>query len=114
KSATAACRRTKWTSPSRRATRTESNISSSDMNTQMQRAFAVLIVTIAVVGCSATALHEHGYDNYAQGTAERLLVLGIQAYENGDLKRSSERLTGALNSGLTFNKDKVTAYKYLA
>ena len=84
------------------------------MNAQMQRALALLIVTIAMVGCSATTLHEHGYDNYAQGTAERLLVLGIQAYENGDPKRSAERLTGALNSGLTFNKDKVTAYKYLA
>ena len=84
------------------------------MNTHIQRTFALLIVAILVAGCSATAMHEHGYDNYAQGTAERLLLLGIQAYEDGDLKKSSERLTGALSSGLTFNKDKVTAYKYLA
>lgn len=83
------------------------------MDVYIQRTFALLIGAM-MIGCSATALHEHGYGNYAQGSAERLLLLGIQAYENGDLKQSSERLTGALNSGLTFDRDKVTAYKYLA
>jgi len=47
------------------------------------------------------------------GEGESLLRAGVAAYEDGDLKTADQRLTAALRAGLA-DKDRVTAYKYLA
>lgn len=65
-------------------------------------------------GCSATAMHERGLGEYAPGVPERRLLQGIQAYEDGQLKTAATHLGEALSGGLVFDRDKVTAYKYLA
>src|SRR5690606_34422135 len=67
-----------------------------------------------LAGCSATALRERGLEKYTPGKGERLLLQGIQAYENGQLKQAGGHLNAALGEGLLFSQDKVSAYKYLA
>lgn len=84
------------------------------MNRHSLRTCVLLSVAMLVAGCSATSMHERGLDEYAQGRGERMLVQGIRAYENGELKKANDHLAQALGEGLLFDKDKVTAYKYLA
>src|SRR5690606_12669992 len=84
------------------------------MNGYRFRAGLLLSVLVLVAGCSATAMHERGFEEYAQGRGERMLVEGIRAYESGDLKKADDQIVAALREGLLFDKDKVTAYKYLA
>lgn len=78
------------------------------------RTYALLSAVVLLAGCSATAMHERGLDQYAQGRGERMLVEGIRAYENGQLQKANEQIAAALGEGLVFDKDRVTAYKYLA
>lgn len=80
----------------------------------IRRLAAAGMIAALVAGCSATAMRERGLEQYAQGNAERQLLAGIRQYEDGELKRASESLQGALADGLTFGKDKVAAHKYLA
>ena len=79
----------------------------------MAARLVVLVLVLLLAGCAATDMRERGMEEYAQGKAERMLLDGLRAYEDGNLKKSSDLLTGALREGLTFKRDKVTAYKYL-
>lgn len=72
------------------------------------------VATLFFAGCTATAMHERGIGEYVPGAAERRLLLGVRAYEDGQLKAAAAHLSEALGAGLVFDRDKVTAYKYLA
>lgn len=69
---------------------------------------------LLLVGCSATSLREKGWDDRIVGKAERLLLDGLNQYEEGNFKKSAESLNAALAEGLSFTRDRVTAHKYLA
>lgn len=84
------------------------------MSVSSTRFGALFALVLLLAGCSATTMHERGMDQYAQGRGERMLLQGIRAYENGDLKQADSDIKAALKEGLLFDKDKVTAYKYLA
>lgn len=84
------------------------------MSVSSTRFGALFTLVLLLAGCSATTMHERGMDQYAQGRGERMLLQGIRAYENGDLKQADSDIKAALKEGLLFDKDKVTAYKYLA
>ena len=74
----------------------------------------VVLSAALLAGCAATTMRERGWDQQVQGEAGRLLIDGLQQYEDGDLKKAAQSLNGALSAGLNFQKDHVTAHKYLA
>lgn len=75
--------------------------------------FAV-IVTFLVSACSSGPVRDIGLDKLSPRKAERALSSGLASYENGQYSAATKQLQYALNSGLAFNSDRVTAYKYLA
>jgi len=75
---------------------------------------AGLIALASLGGCSSSPVRAVGADQIAPRQAERNLSAGIRAYEEGEYRISAQRLQEALDGGLVFTTDKVTAYKYLA
>jgi len=73
-----------------------------------------MIVAASLGGCSSAPVRAIGADQIAPRQAERNLSAGIRAYEEGQYPLSAQRLQEALDGGLAFTTDKVTAYKYLA
>lgn len=67
-----------------------------------------------IAGCSSAPVRAIGADQIAPRQAERNLSAGIRAYEEGEYRTAASRLQQALDGGLAFTTDKVTAYKYLA
>ncbi|BBP04971.1 hypothetical protein TPL01_26000 [Sulfuriferula plumbiphila] len=55
-----------------------------------------------------------GLDKLAPRKAEQELSAGLKNYENGHYQMAAKYLQNALNNGLTFKSDQVTAHKYLA
>ena len=75
---------------------------------------ASLVILAALGGCSSAPVRAIGADQIAPRQAERHLSAGIRAYEEGDYRIAAQRLQEALDGGLAFTSDQVTAYKYLA
>jgi Tfp pilus assembly protein PilF len=84
------------------------------MKKLLNLAMPVVLSAALLAGCAATTMRERGWDQQVQSGAGRLLIDGLQQYEDGDLKKASQSLNGALSAGLNFQKDQVTAHKYLA
>jgi Tfp pilus assembly protein PilF len=72
------------------------------------------LFAILGVGCSLPAVRDAGLDRLAVRKAEQQLSRGIHDYEEGEHKSSAAQLQSALDLGLMFDHDKVTAHKYLA
>lgn len=82
---------------------------------RLTAAIAVGLVTLASLGgCSSAPVRAIGADQIAPRQAERNLSAGLRAYEEGQYKVAASRLQEALDDGLAFTTDQVTAYKYLA
>lgn len=77
-------------------------------------ALVALVALASLGGCSSAPVRAVGADQIAPRQAERNLSAGIRAYEEGEYRVSAQRLQEALDGGLVFTTDKVTAYKYLA
>ena len=75
---------------------------------------AAIVIAASLGGCSSAPVRAIGADQIAPRQAERDLSAGIRAYEEGQYKTSAQRLQEALDGGLAFTTDQVTAYKYLA
>lgn len=75
---------------------------------------AAFIAATSLGGCSSAPVRAIGADQIAPRQAERSLSAGIRAYEEGQYQISAQRLQEALDGGLAFTTDKVSAYKYLA
>lgn len=73
-----------------------------------------VIVALLVSACSSGPIRDIGLDKLSPRKAERALSSGLASYENGQYSTAAKQLQDALNSGLTFKSDRVTAYKYLA
>lgn len=73
-----------------------------------------LALLASLAGCAATDMRDKGWNDRVSGKAERLLIQGLDQYEEANYKKSAESLNAALSEGLAFNKDRVTAHKYLA
>jgi Tfp pilus assembly protein PilF len=81
----------------------------------MFRSSKILIaVLILSAGCSSSAVRETGLDRFAPRQAEQSLSAGIKSYEDGDYRSALAKLTSALEQGLLFDRDKLSAHKYLA
>ena len=73
-----------------------------------------VIVAFLVSACSSGPVRDIGLDKLSPRKAEQELSSGLASYENGQYPGAAKHLQNALNSGLTFKSDRVTAYKYLA
>ena len=72
------------------------------------------IVVLLASACSSQPVRDIGLDKIAPRKAEQELALGLKNYEDGRYPIASKNLQNALNNGLTFKSDRVTAHKYLA
>ncbi len=77
-------------------------------------AWLILACAFLVAGCASQTSREMGIDKLAPRKAEQSLNKGVQQYEDGDLKTALKSFQEALNLGLAFDSDKVSAHKYLA
>ncbi|MBI5752772.1 MAG: TssQ family T6SS-associated lipoprotein [Hydrogenophilales bacterium] len=82
------------------------------MNPSRWLVLATLVLLTA--GCSSLFSRDTGVDKLSPRKAEQALNAGIQQYEDGELKAAQKSLLDALNLGLAFDSDKVTAHKHLA
>jgi len=76
-----------------------------------------LVMTALLAGCAAPpAPHAPvgGLAELMERPAERLLVEGIRAYDDGQYRQAEASLRQALQTGLRSGRDQASAYKLLA
>jgi Tfp pilus assembly protein PilF len=79
------------------------------------RSLLLFFVTAFLAGaCSSTPVRDIGLDKLAPRKAEQELSSGLKSYEDGNYQTAARYLQNALNKGLAFKSDQVTAHKYLA
>jgi Tfp pilus assembly protein PilF len=78
------------------------------------RFFLVVAATFLLGACSSAPVRDLGLDKYAPRKAEQELSYGIRSYEDGNYKTAARSLQLALDMGLTFQSDQISAHKYLA
>jgi Tfp pilus assembly protein PilF len=76
----------------------------------MRRALALALCALAASAC----VTDQGLTDVMQRPAERALLAGLRAYEDGQYKEAEQALGRALDSGLTSARDRATAHKHLA
>jgi Tfp pilus assembly protein PilF len=74
------------------------------------RAVGALIAAVIATGCAQPA----GLTEVIQRPAERALLAGLRAYEDGQYAEAERALKQALAEGLPSAKDRATAHKHLA
>jgi Tfp pilus assembly protein PilF len=77
-----------------------------------RRGFALFMALALLAGCSSRPML--GISRTIGTASNKDLAGGIRAYENGDYEESERLLTRSLDEGLTFQRDEITARKYLA
>ena len=76
--------------------------------------FLFLVAAFLAGACSSTPVRDIALDKLAPRKAEQELSSGLKSYENGNYQTAAKYLQNALNDGLIFKSDRVTAHKYLA
>lgn len=86
------------------------------MNRVAPRAAAAMLLAAvaALTACGDMPGRPTGLMDVAERPAERALLAGIRAYDDGQYGPAEERLQQALQAGLASPKDRATAHKYLA
>lgn len=74
----------------------------------------LFLILFFVAGCSTTAMRDIGLDKLAPRKADQELNAGISNYNKGNYQTAARELHYSLKRGLTFQRDKVSAHKYLA
>lgn len=89
------------------------------MNPSLRRPFAIaaaVAATLLAAGCATAppAAPPGGLAELMERPAERALVEGIRAYDDGRYAQAEIALRRALDDGLQSGRDRATAYKLLA
>ena len=76
----------------------------------------VRLVVLAIAACLAAcaAAPNSGLSEVMQRPAERALLTGLRAYDDGQYAVAESELNKALATGLVSAKDRATAHKHLA
>jgi len=74
---------------------------------------AASVLTALLLGACAVA-PQGGLSEVMQRPAERALLAGLRAYDDGQYADSERELNKALATGLVSTKDRATAHKHLA
>jgi Tfp pilus assembly protein PilF len=69
---------------------------------------------LAVLAFTATACVQQGLTDVIQRPAERALLTGLRAYDDGQYAEAERALQDALKIGLVSAKDRANAHKHLA
>ena len=80
------------------------------MKSRSMRALAGAAVVLAAAGCAT----QTGLTDVMQRPAERALLDGMRAYEEGQYVQAERDLRRALQTGLASAKDRAGAHKHLA
>ena len=73
---------------------------------------ALLLVLLA--GCVVPPNSQPGLMDVSERPAEKALLVGMRAYEDGQYPQAEASLNQALSAGLASPKDRAAAHKYLA
>ena len=73
---------------------------------------ALLLVLLA--GCVVPPTSQPGLMDVSERPAEKALLAGMRAYEDGQYPQAEQQLNQALSAGLASPKDRAAAHKYLA
>jgi len=77
-----------------------------------RRGFVLVMALALLAGCSSRPML--GISRTIGTASNKDLAAGIRAYENGDYEESERLLKRSVDEGLTFQRDEITARKYLA
>lgn len=81
----------------------------------MRSLFALLaIVAFLLAACVQPPVAPVGLTDVAERPAEKALLAGLRAYDDGQYAEAEKQLTAALQAGLPSVKDRAAARKYLA
>lgn len=72
------------------------------------------VATVSLSACVQAPNAPVGLTDIAERPAEKALLSGIRAYDDGQYPAAEKHLATALRSNLQSAKDKAAAYKYLA
>ena len=73
---------------------------------------ALMLVLLA--GCVVPPSSRPGLMDVSERPAEKALLAGMRAYDDGQYPRAEQSLNQALSTGLASPKDRAAAHKYLA
>jgi Tfp pilus assembly protein PilF len=76
--------------------------------------YLLLASVLLLAACATQTSRDLGLDKLAPRKAEQALNNGVRLYEDGEYKAAQKNLQEALNLGLSFDAEKVSAHKYLA
>ena len=76
--------------------------------------FRRAVMAMAVLTSACTAVPEGGLSEVMQRPAERALLAGLRAYDDGQYADAERELNNALATGLVSARDRASAYKHLA
>ena len=80
----------------------------------MRQLWIILAAVAALAGCAQMEPQVVSITEMAERPAERALLTGIRAYEDGQYPQAEKQLNQALQTGLASRKDQAAAQKYLA
>ncbi len=80
------------------------------MKTLWRRCALGMLAALAAAGC----VTQPGLTDVMQRPAERALLAGLRAYEEGRYAEAERELKRALDTGLASARDRASAYKHLA
>jgi len=73
-----------------------------------------LAASLLVVACAQAPPPPKGLIDVAERPAEKALLAGMRAYDDGQYAQAEQRLEQALKTGLASPRDQAAAYKHLA
>ena len=76
--------------------------------------FRWAVIAMAVLISACAAVPEGGLSEVMQRPAERALLAGLRAYDDGQYADAERELNKALATGLVSAKDRASAHKHLA
>jgi Tfp pilus assembly protein PilF len=86
-----------------------------DLTASTSKLICLGFITVVLMGCTAQpVLSGVGVTDISERRAEKSLLAGIRAYEEGTYVSAEQLLTKALEYGLSSGRDRAVARKHLA
>ena len=80
----------------------------------MRKSLLPLVFALALAGCALAPASQPGLMDVAERPAEKALLAGMRAYEDGQYPQAEKLLGQALQIGLASPRDRAAARKHLA
>src|SRR4051812_3789810 len=83
------------------------------ISTRITSCIAALLLAL-LAGCAVPPKSTAGLMDVSERPAEKALLAGMRAYDDGQYPQAEQSLNQALGAGLASPKDRAAAHKYLA